>query len=125
MAAHQRKVELQSAADLTYLYANTVALSRKKLDLYFPPSATNDETPDPMRERVRELVDDVSRTNSESEIRQEKFRDLSFYSAPPTHREEGDHTQNQKWIRQRGKPADKSYLSLVHKPHLHNSLVLD
>ncbi|KAJ5792945.1 Kinetochore Mis14 [Penicillium pulvis] len=36
MAAHQRKVELQSSADLTYLYANTVALSRKKLDLYFP-----------------------------------------------------------------------------------------
>ncbi|KAJ6011239.1 hypothetical protein N7451_002651 [Penicillium sp. IBT 35674x] len=36
MAAHQRKVELQSPADLTYLYANTVALSRKKLDLYFP-----------------------------------------------------------------------------------------
>jgi kinetochor protein Mis14/NSL1 len=62
MAAHQRKIELQSPADLTYLYANTVALSRKKLDLYFPPSATNDETPDPMRERVRELVDDVSRT---------------------------------------------------------------
>ncbi|KAJ5643794.1 Kinetochore Mis14 [Penicillium longicatenatum] len=63
MAAHQRKIELQSPADLTYLYANTVALSRKKLDLYFPPSATNDETPDPMRERVRELVDDyINRT---------------------------------------------------------------
>ncbi|KAJ6093162.1 Kinetochore Mis14 [Penicillium sp. IBT 16267x] len=63
MAAHQRKIELQSPADLTYLYANTIALSRKKLDLYFPPSATNDETPDPMRERVRELVDDyINRT---------------------------------------------------------------
>ncbi|KAJ5648312.1 hypothetical protein N7490_004684 [Penicillium lividum] len=63
MAAHQRKIELQSPADLTYLYANTMALSRKKLDLYFPPSATNDETPDPMRERVRELVDEyINRT---------------------------------------------------------------
>jgi len=72
MAAHQRKIELQSPADLTYLYANTVALSRRKLDLYFPPSATNDETPDPMRERVRELVDDVSRTNLEPENGREK-----------------------------------------------------
>jgi hypothetical protein len=58
-APHYRKVELQSPADFTYLYANTVALSRRKLDLYFPPSATDNDTPDPMRERVRELVDDV------------------------------------------------------------------
>lgn len=78
MAAHQRKVELQSPADLTYLYANTVALSRKKLDLYFPPSATNDETPDPMRERVRELVDDVSRTKLEPESGQGKTQNRSF-----------------------------------------------
>lgn len=59
MAAHYRKIELQSPADFTYLYANTVALSRQKLDLHLPPSATEDETPDPMRERVRELVDEV------------------------------------------------------------------
>ncbi|PGH21560.1 hypothetical protein AJ80_03120 [Polytolypa hystricis UAMH7299] len=53
---HHRKIELQSTADLSYLYANTVALSRQKLDLHFPPSATNDA--DPMKERVRELVDE-------------------------------------------------------------------
>jgi kinetochor protein Mis14/NSL1 len=58
-APHYRKVELQSPADFTYLYANTVALSRQKLDLNLPPSATNDDKPDPMRERVRELVDEV------------------------------------------------------------------
>lgn len=58
-APHYRKVELQSPADFTYLYANTVALSRQKLDLYFPPSATDNDTPDPMRERVRELIDEV------------------------------------------------------------------
>jgi kinetochor protein Mis14/NSL1 len=58
-APHYRKVELQSPADFTYLYANTVALSRRKLDLYFPPSATDNDTPDPMRERVRELIDEV------------------------------------------------------------------
>jgi hypothetical protein len=58
-APHHRKVELQSPADFTYLYANTIALARRKLDLNLPPSAIDNETPDPMRERVRELVDDV------------------------------------------------------------------
>ncbi|KAJ5103990.1 Kinetochore Mis14 [Penicillium argentinense] len=59
MAAPQyRKIELQSPADFTYLYANAVALSRQKLDLNFPPLATDDDTPDPMRERVQQLVDE-------------------------------------------------------------------
>ncbi|KAF9889159.1 hypothetical protein FE257_007648 [Aspergillus nanangensis] len=54
-----RKIELQSPADFTYLYANTVALSRQKLDLHLPPSANpENDGPDPMRERVRELVDE-------------------------------------------------------------------
>ncbi|KAJ5582257.1 Kinetochore Mis14 [Penicillium sp. DV-2018c] len=35
-APHYRKIELQSPADFTYLYANTVALSRQKLDLHLP-----------------------------------------------------------------------------------------
>ncbi|KAJ5888135.1 Kinetochore Mis14 [Penicillium taxi] len=56
--AHYRKIELQAPADYTYLYANTVTLSRQKLDLHLPPSATSDDTPDPMRERVKELVDE-------------------------------------------------------------------
>lgn len=56
-APHYRKIELQSPADLTYLYANTVALSRQKLDLHLPPSPNNE--PNPMRERVKELVDEV------------------------------------------------------------------
>ncbi|RAK70813.1 uncharacterized protein BO72DRAFT_454215 [Aspergillus fijiensis CBS 313.89] len=55
--SHHRKIELQSPADLTYLYGNTVALSRQKLDLHLPPSANPNDGPDPMRERVRELVD--------------------------------------------------------------------
>ncbi|PLB40867.1 uncharacterized protein BDW47DRAFT_123396 [Aspergillus candidus] len=64
MAMH-RRIELQSPADLTYLHANTVSLSRQKLDLHLPPSATGDDEPDPMRERVRELVDEfISRTFS-------------------------------------------------------------
>lgn len=99
MAAHQRKVELQSPTDLTYLYANTVALSRKKLDLYFPPSATNDETPDPMRERVRELVDDVSRTNLEPESGQGKTQNMSFCCCFPKQTKEGDQIQTPEWIR--------------------------
>lgn len=57
-----RKIELQAPADYTYLYANTINLSRQKLDLHLPPSATTNDgpDPDPMRERVRELVDEVS-----------------------------------------------------------------
>ncbi|PGG95498.1 hypothetical protein GX51_08230 [Blastomyces parvus] len=82
---HHRKIELQSPADLSYLYTNTVALSRQKLDLHFPPSArpnastsTNTNTKpsnasssrpgpdtdpddadsDPMKAHVRALVDE-------------------------------------------------------------------
>lgn len=61
---HYRKIDLQSPADLPYLHANTLSLSRQKLDLHFPPSASastarDHDGLDPMRERVRELVDDV------------------------------------------------------------------
>ena len=56
---HYRKIDLQSPLDLTYLHNNTVNQSRQKLNLHLPPSANNDSEPDPMRERVRELVDDV------------------------------------------------------------------
>ncbi|EED23908.1 conserved hypothetical protein [Talaromyces stipitatus ATCC 10500] len=61
---HYRKIELQSPADLTYLYTNAIALSRQKLDLHFPPSASysqNGNQLDPMKERVKELVDDFIR----------------------------------------------------------------
>lgn len=56
---HYRKVELQSPADLSYLHVNTVSFAREKLDLHFPPSANNDSESDPMKERVRDLVDGV------------------------------------------------------------------
>lgn len=62
MQAPHRKVELQSAADFSYLYSNTIALSRRKLDLYLPPpppAANGQDAPDPMRERVGELVHEV------------------------------------------------------------------
>ncbi|KAL4884666.1 kinetochore protein Mis14 like-domain-containing protein [Aspergillus karnatakaensis] len=62
-SSHYRKIELQSPLDFTYLHGNAVAVSRQKLDLHLPPSATQSEEPDPMRERVRELVDDfITRT---------------------------------------------------------------
>ncbi|KAL4906142.1 kinetochore protein Mis14 like-domain-containing protein [Aspergillus multicolor] len=62
-SSHYRKIELQSPADFTFLHGNTVALSRRKLDLHLPPSAAPNNEPDPMRERVRELVDDfITRT---------------------------------------------------------------
>ncbi|EEH37483.1 hypothetical protein PAAG_07901 [Paracoccidioides lutzii Pb01] len=69
-APHHRKIELQSPADLSYLYTNIVSLSRQKLDLHFPPSASavadptstqnhnQDPDNDPLKSRVRTLVDD-------------------------------------------------------------------
>ena len=58
---HYRKIDLQSPLDLTYLHNNTLNQSRQKLNLHLPPSANsnNDPEPDPMRERVRDLVDHV------------------------------------------------------------------
>lgn len=75
---HYRKIELQSPADLTYLYTNAVAESRQKLDLHFPPSAfQNGDQPDPMKERVKELVDDVRQyllPKSKKNIRDANFK---------------------------------------------------
>ncbi|KAI5300695.1 hypothetical protein KEM56_002258 [Ascosphaera pollenicola] len=58
-APHHRKIELQSPADLSYLYSNTLALSKEKLSQHFPPSqnSQNGDT-DPLESRVRELVED-------------------------------------------------------------------
>lgn len=61
---HHRKIELQSPLDLTYLQSHTAAAARQKLDLHFPPNASqvaaaadgNGTASDPMRERVQELV---------------------------------------------------------------------
>lgn len=64
-ASHHRKIELQSPADLSYLYSNTLAFSKEKLAQHFPPSnekAQNGDTgSDPLENRVRELVEDVCR----------------------------------------------------------------
>jgi kinetochor protein Mis14/NSL1 len=72
---HHRKIELQSPLDLTYLQSNLAASARQKLDLHFPPSASQPQsqpssdpsasanrengisTTDPMRQRVQDLVD--------------------------------------------------------------------
>ena len=72
---HHRKIELQSLLDLTYLQSNLAASARQKLDLHFPPSASQPQSQpssessapsncqngttatDPMRQRVQDLVD--------------------------------------------------------------------
>ncbi|WPH00601.1 Hypothetical protein R9X50_00343100 [Acrodontium crateriforme] len=61
-SAH-RKIELQSAADLTYLIANVSRAARQKLDKHLPPDATTGEngSEDAMRRRVGELVEDYIR----------------------------------------------------------------
>jgi kinetochor protein Mis14/NSL1 len=73
--SHHRKIELQSPLDLTYLQSNFAASARQKLDLHFPPSASQPQSQpssepsassnrqngttltDPMRQRVQDLVD--------------------------------------------------------------------
>ncbi|KAN0073078.1 Kinetochore protein Mis14 like domain containing protein [Elaphomyces granulatus] len=79
---HHRKIELQSPADLTYLYANTVALARQKLDLHLPSSASNDpNTPDPMRERVRELTDEFITQTFTSALASISINGIDFVSS--------------------------------------------
>lgn len=123
-APHYRKVELQSPADFTYLYANTVALSRQKLDLNLPPSATNDDKPDPMRERVRELVDEVrSASPQNKQLKPFKgileFIYLGLYTIQPPHLQRTK-DQDQAQVPELTPPPNT-----VHNPHLHNSLLLN
>ncbi|KAK5446472.1 hypothetical protein LTS15_009811 [Exophiala xenobiotica] len=91
---HHRKIELQSPDDFIYLQRNLIASAQQKLDLHFPPSASqkyaesraqpatvisldgvkpaepaqtsapkDEEQEDPLRTRVRQLVDSfMSRT---------------------------------------------------------------
>ena len=58
MDAHHRKIDLQSASDLTYLLNNIKAAAKEKLDLAIPPSAAP-EGEDAYRSKVEELVQDV------------------------------------------------------------------
>ena len=114
-AQHYRKIELQSPADFTYLYGNTVALSRQKLDLSLPPSATNDDTPDPMRERVQELVDDVSdQTRDRNAHRASCALDYFLIS-------QHEAASSEIYTATR----DSTNRDIVHKPHIHNSFLLN
>lgn len=58
METAHRRIELQSPADLHYLYANATQSATQKLDLHFPPSAAprDGEDADDMRRRVEALV---------------------------------------------------------------------
>lgn len=64
---HHRKIEVQSPLDLAYLQSNMSASAGQKLDLHFPPSASQPHPSsatdhaatagtDPMRQRVEDLV---------------------------------------------------------------------
>ena len=56
MAEHQRKIELQSPADLLYLRTNIEAAAQRKLDLHLPP---HNDQPDALRPRVEPLIHHV------------------------------------------------------------------
>lgn len=58
MDSTHRRVEVQSAADLTYLMANAKRAARAKIDLHLPPSAAPEGGEDVLRRRVEELVDE-------------------------------------------------------------------
>lgn len=59
-APHHRKVELQSNADLSFLYTNALAQSRQRLDQEYPPQDNDDATEsDPVKARVKELLEEV------------------------------------------------------------------
>lgn len=59
-APHHRKVELQSNADLSFLYTNALALSRQRLDQEYPPQENdNANESDPVKTRVKELLEEV------------------------------------------------------------------
>ncbi|KAL9099985.1 MAG: hypothetical protein Q9163_004594 [Psora crenata] len=57
-APHHRKIDLQSAADLTYLLKNIQAAAHEKIDLAIPPSAAPAGEEDAYRTKVVELVQD-------------------------------------------------------------------
>ena len=59
MEDHQRKIDLQSPGDLTYLIANINKAAQEKLDLHLPPSAAQGKE-DQFRLKVEELVREVS-----------------------------------------------------------------
>ncbi|KAL1629511.1 putative kinetochore protein mis14 [Diplodia seriata] len=58
MDSTHRRVEVQSAADMTYLMANAKRAARAKIDLHLPPSAAPEGGEDLLRRRVEELVDE-------------------------------------------------------------------
>ncbi|EOD48993.1 putative kinetochore protein mis14 protein [Neofusicoccum parvum UCRNP2] len=61
MDSTHRRVELQSAADMTYLIASAKRAARAKIDLHLPPSAAPEGGEDVLRRRVEELVDEYIR----------------------------------------------------------------
>ncbi|KAF1848304.1 uncharacterized protein K460DRAFT_364270 [Cucurbitaria berberidis CBS 394.84] len=56
MESEQRKIELQSPGDLTFLTCQIRTAARQKLDLHLPPVSDSSE-PDELRKHVEELVD--------------------------------------------------------------------
>ena len=59
MDVHQRKIELQSQADLTYLLENIRKCAQEKLDLAIPPSAAPQGEEDAYRTKVEALLQEV------------------------------------------------------------------
>jgi kinetochor protein Mis14/NSL1 len=58
VSAHQRKIELQSPEDLTYLLANVRRAAAERVNEAFPP-VEGAQGEDELRNRIEELVEEV------------------------------------------------------------------
>ncbi len=87
-----RKIELQSPLDLTYLKSNTTASARQKLDLHFPPNASQPESSstDPMRQRVQDLVSQFLDRTWSSAQQSISINGSDAHSLPPTNSRDVD-----------------------------------
>lgn len=66
-AGHHRKIELQSAEDLTYLIANVRRAATESINAAFPPVDGAAGHDDELRVQIERLVDEVCLSSSLSD----------------------------------------------------------
>lgn len=81
--SHHRKIELQSAHDLTYLQANLVTSARQKLDLHFPPSAAFQKSSSSQAQPATVISLDGIASNAQNEQRDESLASVALEKEDP------------------------------------------
>jgi kinetochor protein Mis14/NSL1 len=77
-SAHQRKIELQSPEDLTYLLANVRRAAAERLDEAFPP-VDGAQGEDELRTRIEELVNEVRGRILYNTTKHARLHDFPFH----------------------------------------------